>query len=132
MRIFILFIFFLLFSHKLISNDIYEYAQKIVKEVSQNLPLRSTENMIMMSIESKKETVSIFNVINGNRKDLEDYAKSEGVGIEYFKSYWQNYTKKRVCKIEMLKDFVKLGGKIKYIYDFTDGDRFMSTLIYKC
>lgn len=128
---------YLISSEKCHSNsqkyDICEIADKIVKEFQSNLPVQLSPTMIVDKFFSIDNIITMSVLLSYTKNELTEIYKPYGMTVEQVKPKMEELARNNACtKNSSTYSFINLGGVMKTLYTFKDGEKFLSITTKSC
>lgn len=116
-----------------IDYDVCETARRMADELANALPMRMSQNIMIEKALAIGNVISLTAVLNYDKSFLESHAFRSGVALQELNARMANATKAHVCQDKTpTQSFVRLGGKIQYVYRFADGTPYLSINVDRC
>lgn len=102
--------------------DTCKYAREFVEEFTSQLLMKMSQNLISEKAMEYKNLVSLHAMLGYNEEFLKNTAQQNGVSMDQIARTMKKSTKANLCQLKSPSEtFISLGGKIQYIYKFSDG-----------
>jgi hypothetical protein len=113
-------------------EDICLEAKTIAGEIAKQLPLIMSDNMIWESVLAIENTIQGHLRLSYDKESLEKALAESGSDIETAKSAMY-YAAQAVCtEGSPTRSFIDMGGAMRYIYEFVDGEEFLTVNVDQC
>lgn len=117
----------------LIEYDVCETAKRMAGELADFLPMKMSQKIMIEKVFAIRNTISLTAVLNYDRRSIGSYAIQNGASLQEVDARMANATKAHVCQQKSpTQAFVRLGGKIQYIYRFADGTPYLTIDVDHC
>lgn len=116
-----------------VNFDTCKAAREFSDELATSLPMQMSQNIRLEKVFAIKSMVSMHAVLGYTKQYLELESSKAGVTMETLEEKMRNATIANIChpKSPTLA-FIKLGGKIQYVYRFSDYMPYLEIDIKKC
>ena len=111
--------------------NICNEARRLSEGIARELPMRLSQRMIWDSTSSYGNTLQGHIMYTYDREHLESIAETSGMSISQMEEAVHQFAR-GMCAEEMIKAFVRVGGKIKFVYRFSDGEKFTEVVVNEC
>jgi len=118
--------------NNLIQHDMCKEATRIRDLISPELPQKISQNLVMRSISSFKNTLTSNAMLLYDRVFLETAVSQGGRTMDSMQKQMEMMTQKVACSMPYSKAFIELGGIRNYIYQFQDGEFFLEITVKEC
>lgn len=113
--------------------DICEVADKIVEDFQSNLPVQLSPTMIVDKFFSIDNIITMSVLLSYTKNELAEIYKPYGMTIEQVKPKMEELARHNACtKNSSTYSFINLGGVMKTLYTFKDGEKFLSITTISC
>ena len=113
--------------------DTCKYARELVDELATQLPMRMSQNLLLEKAMAFKSLVSLHAILGYNEEFLETTVQQNGVSMDKITQTMKVSTKANLCQEKSTTEaFISLGGKIQYIYKFSDGMPYLTVNVDSC
>lgn len=112
-------------------TNICEYAKKVQRELSPNLPMQLSENLYLRSVLAVGPQVALNVMLNYSESFFIEAIQAQGVSRVQIDNQMKNFTFNSICSDPALEAFVGLGGEIIYSYKFKDGKKYLEIFLDK-
>ena len=107
-------------------------AKKLQAALAPAFPQTISANMTIFGAVADGTTVSLIARWNFSREQIIESARAANMTLEILTAKMNDSEHNSVCSDKRLAAFVRLGGKIAYIYKTTDGSIFTTITISDC
>ena len=118
--------------NNIIQLNICEEADRVRDLVSNELPQNISQNLVLRSITSFKNTLTSNAMLLYDRDFLETALSDGGRTMDSIKQQMEVMTQNVACSMSYSKAFIELGGIKNYVYQFQDGELFQEISIKEC
>lgn len=115
-----------------IGYDICDKAKKLASEMAPSLPMQLNKNMSLESIMAFKTTVQFVAQLHFDKKYLVELYAQNGIKFSDFEKALTKSVDSMCAKGNPVGAFIKLGGKFRYVYRFSDGEQFITVEKNSC
>lgn len=116
----------------LINMDMCAEAKKLQAALAPSLPQTISANITMFGAVADGTTVSMLARWNFSREQIIEGARSARITLDDLTKKMNDSEHNSVCSNKALAAFVRLGGKIAYIYNTKDGSTFATLTVSDC
>ena len=116
----------------LIKMDMCSEAKRLQAALALALPQTISANVTMFGAVADGTTVSLLARWNFSREQIIESTHAANITIDALISKMTESEHNSVCSDKRLASFVRLGGKIAYIYNTKDGFRFTTITVSDC
>jgi len=117
----------------MIEFDVCKYAKNLADEASSQLPMRMSNNLMIEKVFAFKNLFSMHVMYGYDEKALYAKAKKNNISIKQINQQIEKSTKANLCQDESpTKSFISLGGKVQYVYKFSDGMPYITVNVDSC
>jgi len=111
--------------------NICNEARRLSDGIARELPMRLSQRMIWDSTSSYGNTLQGHIMYTYDREYLESIAETSGMSINQMEEAVHQFAR-GMCAEEMIKSFIRVGGQIKFVYRFSDGEKFTEIVVNEC
>jgi len=116
-----------------VTIDTCKAAREFSDELATSLPMQMSQNIRLEKVFAIKSMVSLHAVLGYTKQHLEQESSKAGVTMEALEEQMRNVTIANICQPKSpAATFIKLGGKIQYVYQFSDYMPYLKIDIKKC
>lgn len=115
-----------------IKFDICEDAERIVIETAKQLPYKMTDRVQIISFSSQGNVITQGVKLLYSRSFFENAIIQQGRSLDEVKMQMFNNSKDITCMNESSKAFVGLGGHMRFLYEFSDGEYLYEFYVSAC
>ena len=102
-------------------------------EFTTQLPMRMSQNILLEKAMAYKNLISFHAILGYNEDYLATTAKKNGISMEQIRQVMVDSTKANLCQEKSPTEaFISLGGKVQYVYKFSDGMPYLTVNINSC
>ncbi len=113
--------------------DVCRAAATISETIAEGLPLRINHSVVLQAIHASENVISMRAVFDYTEDYLVAHAKETGVTLDSLKMSVRKTAMSIACRPETeLQAFIKLGGKLRFTYDFLDKEHFLTVNVDRC
>ena len=113
-------------------TDVCEYARNLAKEISSSLPMQLNHNMSLESIAAIKNIIQLVAQLRFDKSYLENFYASKGLKLSDFEAAMRKSVDSMCAKGNPVGGFIRLGGEVRYVYRFSDGEQFLAVAKKAC
>lgn len=117
---------------KYTKTDVCEYAKKLANEMAPSLPMQLNQNMSLESIIAIKNVIQLVAQLHFDRTYLENLYASRGLKLADFEAAMRKSVDNMCSKGNPVGAFIGLGGELRYVYRFIDGEQFLTVVKETC
>ena len=115
-----------------IGYDVCDYGKKLANEMAPSLPMQLNKNMSLESIMAFKATVQLVAQLHFDKKYLVNLYAENGLNLSDFEKVMTKNVDGMCAKGNPVGAFIQLGGKLRYVYRFSDGEKFLTVEKASC
>ncbi len=115
-----------------IGYDVCNYGKKLASEMAPSLPMQLNKNMSLESIMAFKTTVQLIAQLHFDKKYLVELYAENGLKLSDFEKAMTKSLDSMCAKGNPVGAFINLGGKLRYVYRFSDGEQFLTVEKTSC
>lgn len=112
--------------------DICQDAERIVRETIKQLPFKMSDRVQIVSFSSEGNVITQGVKLLYSRSFFENAIIQQGRSLDEMKMQMFNNSKDITCMNETSKAFVKLGGHMRFLYEFSDGEYLYEFYVSAC
>tara|TARA_R110002074_G_scaffold402320_1_gene606895 strand:- start:1123 stop:3207 length:2085 start_codon:yes stop_codon:yes gene_type:complete len=136
-------IFFIVFSLPLFSFanecsdqktnfDVCDYAKEYAQKFSRSLPMDISQSMSIESVAAIENSLTMIVQLRHDREFIEKLYDRRGQNLSDYEEVLKNTLDSMCSKENPVGAFIRLGGEVRFIYRFSDGERFLSVEKNNC
>lgn len=115
-----------------IKFDICKDAERIVTETAKQLPYKMADRVQIISFSSQGNVITQGVKLLYSRSFFENAIIQQGRSLDEMKLQMFNNSKDITCMNETSKAFVDLGGHMRFLYEFSDGEYLYEFYVSAC
>lgn len=113
-------------------EDVCLEAKTIAGKIAKQLPLRMSDNMIWESVLAIENTIQGHLRLSYDKESLERSLADSGSDLETAKSAMYDAARAVCTEGSPTRSFIDMGGAMRYIYGFADGEEFLTVNVDQC
>lgn len=113
-------------------TDMCAKARQLSDEIATKLPIKMSQNMSWESVTASGATIQAHITLSYNKKHLEETYMKAGLPLPQAKQAIQKAAANICQENTPTRAFINLGGSVKYVYSFVDGEQFTTVVVSSC